>query len=279
MRKKSGDVMEFFHLFDATKNLSVMEAGRQKCPPGHAWSLYLLDRTVIHFIESGKGTYVCDGKTYHLKAGDAFYIPMHTRGSYRADEADPWRYTWIHFGGDSGSKFYQDLGLTKDMPIYTSSDCDAVNEAIEELERLSEIGEAYAVMSGLYSVLHVMALHNSNKVTGKKKSGEEYITACKNYIMSKSCEKISVSDLCGLVKIDRTYLYRLFKEYLKMGPKEYILKTKMEMAKELLSQSPLSVSEVAEMVGYEDPFAFSKQFKQHFRISPRDYGAKHKNLQ
>lgn len=267
--------MEAFHLLDITNNLSILEVGRQACPPGHAWSLYLLDRTVIHFIESGKGTFVCDGKTYRLKKGDAFYIPTHTRGSYKADETEPWRYTWIYFKGESGDKFYEDLGLTKKTPIYTSSDCETVNEAIEQLERQSVSGGGYAVMSGLYSVLHAMATHN-NTATGKKKSGEEYITACRKYIASKSCEKVSVNDLCRLVKIDRTYLYRLFQAYYKTGPKEYILKTKLETAKQLLTESPLSVSEVARMVGYEDPFAFSKQFKQHFGISPRDYGGKHK---
>ena len=75
--------MELFHLLDISKSISVMEVGRQECPPGHAWSLYLLDRTVIHYVESGKGTYVCSGKTFHLKKGDAFYIPTHTRGRYR----------------------------------------------------------------------------------------------------------------------------------------------------------------------------------------------------
>lgn len=268
--------MDIFHLLNVTNNLSVMEIGRQACPPGHAWQLYLLNRTVIHYVESGKGIYVCDGKTYHLKAGNAFYIPMHTRGSYRADDDDPWQYTWIYFAGSSGSKFYEDLNLSEEAPIYTTNDCKAVNKAIEALERLSESGNPYAVASGFYGLLNAMTASNRNQAAGRKKSGEEYITACKNYIAAKSCEKISVSDLCNLVKIDRTYLYRLFKEYLKTGPKEYILKTKLDTAKQLLSQSPLSVSEVAELVGYEDPFAFSKQFKLHFGISPRDYGAKHK---
>ncbi|WP_249312785.1 AraC family transcriptional regulator [Congzhengia minquanensis] len=270
--------MELFHLLDISKSISVMEVGRQECPPGHAWSLYLLDRTVIHYVESGKGTYVCSGKTFHLKKGDAFYIPTHTRGRYQADEADPWRYTWIYFGGNTGDKFYEDLGLSKAAPIYTSSNPELVNESIGRLEQQAAAGGTYAVMSGLYSVLDAMTVHNSNQALGKRKSGEEYVAACKSYIMSKSCEKITVSDLCGLVKIDRTYLYRLFQEHFKMGPKEYILKTKLDMASQLLTESPLSVSEVAGLVGYEDPFAFSKQFKQHFGVSPKEYGAKHKNL-
>ena len=127
-----------------------MEVGRQECPPGHAWSLYLLDRTVIHYVESGKGTYVCSGKTFHLKKGDAFYIPTHTRGRYQADEADPWRYTWIYFGGNTGDKFYEDLGLSKAAPIYTSSNPELVNESIGRLEQQAAAGGTYAVMPELF---------------------------------------------------------------------------------------------------------------------------------
>lgn len=255
-------------------NFSILEIGREQCRPGHAWQLYMLDRTVIHYIEKGKGVYVCDGKTYRLKAGNAFYIPTHTRGSYCADENDPWQYTWIYFGGSSGYKFYEKLGLSTRAPVYTTNDCGVVNKAVEQLIHLLEAGEAYAAMSGLYGLFNAMTVSNSNKVERRQKIGEEYITACTNYIVSKGCEKISVGDLCKLVKIDRTYLYRLFKEHLNVGPKEYIVNTKLEMAKQLLTQSPLSVSDVAAMVGYEDPFAFSKQFKLHFGISPRIYGNK-----
>ena len=270
--------MDFFHLLDITKNISVTDVGRQACPPGHAWSLYLLNRTVIHYVERGKGTFVCDGKTYHLKKGDAFFIPTHTRGSYKADEQDPWCYTWIYFDGDSGSSFYEDLGLKKEAPVYTSSAPDVVNEAIDRLESLTQTSDAYAVTGGIYHLLHAMASHNRSKVAERKKSGEAYITACKQYIVSKSSEKITVGDLCRLVKLDRTYLYRLFQTHLQMGPKEYILKTKLETAKQLLAESPLAISEVAELVGYEDPFAFSKQFKRHFGISPKAYGGKYREI-
>ena len=51
----------------------------------------------------------------------------------------------------------------------------------------------------------------------------------------------------------------------------------MKMAIRLLSENKLSVSEVAEAVGYTDTFTFSKAFKRHFHQSPSsckgiDYG-------
>ena len=43
------------------------------------------------------------------------------------------------------------------------------------------------------------------------------------------------------------------------------------IAKQLLARKDMTVSQVAESVGYKDPFHFSKSFKQTFGISPTDF--------
>lgn len=46
---------------------------------------------------------------------------------------------------------------------------------------------------------------------------------------------------------------------------------RMEKAVSLLSQTDLSVGAIASHVGYEDPLAFSKIFKQKYGLSPKTY--------
>jgi two-component system response regulator YesN len=45
----------------------------------------------------------------------------------------------------------------------------------------------------------------------------------------------------------------------------------MEKARELLSQTALRVTEIAEAVGFEDVAYFTRRFRQHFRAGPREY--------
>jgi len=67
------------------------------------------------------------------------------------------------------------------------------------------------------------------------------------------------------------YLSRLFKQEMGETLSEYLLRTKMERAADLLKQGQYKVGEIAAMVGYSAPSYFSIMFKKHTGYSPREY--------
>ncbi len=64
---------------------------------------------------------------------------------------------------------------------------------------------------------------------------------------------------------------RRFKQEAGRSPGEYRIQKRMEMAKTLLTHQEYSIAEVAEMLGYPDPFVFSKQFRARLGLSPREF--------
>ncbi|MCW8132843.1 MAG: helix-turn-helix transcriptional regulator [Planctomycetota bacterium] len=66
---------------------------------------------------------------------------------------------------------------------------------------------------------------------------------------------------------------RLFKEVLGLGPQDYVVRARLDRARFLLRNSPLSVGEIAEALGYSDVYFFSKQFKRKTGQSPSRYRA------
>ena len=56
-----------------------------------------------------------------------------------------------------------------------------------------------------------------------------------------------------------------------MPPMDYFIQLKMQKACELLYSENMKVKDVAEAIGYEDPFYFSRQFKKHMKVSPLYY--------
>lgn len=85
-------------------SLAVFNCGLQSCAPNHSWGPGVRDHFLIHFVLSGKGKYVCEGKEYDLKAGDMFLIKPSQVVSYIADENDPWEYYWVGFNGTYAAK-------------------------------------------------------------------------------------------------------------------------------------------------------------------------------
>ena len=63
----------------------------------------------------------------------------------------------------------------------------------------------------------------------------------------------------------------LFTEYAMMSPIEYITFLRIRYAKLLLQSEPLSIAQIAELVGYKDSGYFSKKFKAVTGQSPSDY--------
>ena len=71
--------------------------------------------------------------------------------------------------------------------------------------------------------------------------------------------------------IDRKYLRNLFAEHMGMSTMDYLMKTRMDRAMELLTSSDASVSIIASSVGSKDVLCFSKAFKNFVGVSPTEY--------
>lgn len=84
-------------------------------------------------------------------------------------------------------------------------------------------------------------------------------------------ESFSLSDLAEKLHVSPNYLNRLFLRELGMPPKRYLIGQRMQLARSLLNSTTLSVQEISLRCGYKTPFAFSKEFRKQFGISPRSF--------
>ncbi len=85
---------------------------------------------------------------------------------------------------------------------------------------------------------------------------------------------IRVNDIASYLGISRYYLAHIFKEKLHVSPQEYLLNYRLERSAMLLRTTGLSIQEISEKAGYENPLTFSKIFKNAYGLSPKNYRAK-----
>ncbi|MCR4678912.1 Helix-turn-helix domain-containing protein [Lachnospiraceae bacterium YSD2013] len=84
-------------------------------------------------------------------------------------------------------------------------------------------------------------------------------------------EDISLTSLAGKYNVSMGRLSEMIKEHLKVNFSDYIATLRIQRAKELLRDESLSIQEIAEIVGYNDYFYFTKVFKKVAGISPSKY--------
>jgi AraC-like DNA-binding protein len=78
----------------------------------------------------------------------------------------------------------------------------------------------------------------------------------------------SLSDIARTVNLSPEHFHRLFHAAFHATPYQYAHARRMTLAKSLLSEGLVSVKEVAERCGYDDPFYFSRVFRHYFGASP-----------
>ena len=91
------------------------------------------------------------------------------------------------------------------------------------------------------------------------------------YIDSHLAEELSVRDLATLCYVSADHLTRLFKKKYGMTVSEYIQEKRIRLAGELLQRENLTISMVANTVGFGNYSYFTEQFKKHYGMTPREY--------
>ncbi|MGG2057208.1 AraC family transcriptional regulator [Lysinibacillus pakistanensis] len=95
-----------------------------------------------------------------------------------------------------------------------------------------------------------------------------------NYIHENYYQSLTIASLAEQNNVNRNRLSYVFRRYAGMGPAEYLLKYRINMAQEMLLTSDAPVQEIAQTVGIADPFYFSRVFKKQLGISPSEHREK-----
>ena len=99
----------------------------------------------------------------------------------------------------------------------------------------------------------------------------QVVAQVQEYIQSHLSEKLTLADVAAVFNFSPNYLSQLFGKYGDSGFVEYITETRIAAAREMLERGDLKVYEIAEKLGYESSFYFSKVFKKVTGLSPREY--------
>ena len=179
-------------------------------------------------------------------------------------------YIWFQIGGPKIPQILKEAGLTAEHPVYTSLDHA---KDIEELaaDILKHYKRQYYCVGTLYKMCDYMIENSAAREEKEQNNSLIYVRNVISYVQLKYSEPIKIDNIALSLGLNRSYLTRLFKEATGYSLQEYLMTNRMKMAVKLLSDDNLSVNQIAENVGYNDCFTFSKAFKRHFDKSPSQY--------
>lgn len=242
------------------------------------------DHLEMAFMMSGAGRYYIEGKVYEVREGDLLiFNPGVKHQALVSEEAGiPTTEFFVGFSD------IQLKGMEKNFfPLPQEGNIlHTTGELRQKLFKICASMEAekamgghgrYFIMKAFLMQMLVYVIRSQQPKNVELPSGYAFESVNKKYVVEQIVsyfedhysEKISLERIAENMYLSTFYISKIFKSETGDTPIRHLIHIRLEKAKEILEQKPgLSIKEVAAMVGYEDAYHFSKQFKKYYGISP-----------
>ena len=205
----------------------------------------------LSFRVSGTGVFEIGDKRLTVNQGDVLFIPADTpyKVEYSVSES-----IVVHF---EECNYFVSESIS---PQNRSAMAIRFQQLLDVWESQRSFNQAKSIV---YDILYRMG--NDKKMLIK----DTALDKCVRYIDSCFCDpKLDVEQLCSVGYMSESSLQRAFREYFGMSPKQYIIKSRMNLAVELLMKNELSIAEIASACGFTDEKYFSRAFKNKYGYPP-----------
>ena len=121
--------------------------------------------------------------------------------------------------------------------------------------------------------VYIMDLYRSmlNLISGRGKRYSSIVSRSISFIQNNYSRPISLMEAAEDACVSKSYLSLLFKQETGINFSKYLMDYRIDRAKQLLSQSAMHIYEIAEQVGFPNPYYFSKVFKEYTGKSCKEY--------
>lgn len=214
----------------------------------------------LSFCQSGKITYHMNGKAFVSDHDHAVLLPQ--GGTYQLKRDEEGIFPTINFRCD---------GLALDeIQVIPLSNPDACLKACEKLKDLFLFKKSrYRFYSCFYDILDM--------VFGGETRDNHPLSPVIGYIEKNiSNPLLSNEQLAKEVGFSEVYLRKLFLKHYNTTPKQYILDIRLQKAKQLLTDTPFSVTAIAEECGFSSVFHFCRVFKQKTGMTPTSFSQRYR---
>lgn len=228
--------------------------------------------------------YVASGKAhfYFDNSEEDTIVPAGHMVIYRPKEPQKYVYYgdeqaevyWVHFTGSNIKNMLRSYGITDDMRVIntgTSLEYTKIfKQMIQELQRRqADYKELLAIL------LRQIFISIHRQLTREHKLKHDYLDAeiemAVQYFHDNYNTEINVEEYAASRGMSVSWFIRNFKQYTNTTPMQYIVSIRITNAQMLLETTSYNVTEIGNIIGYDNPLYFSRIFRKLKGVSPSEY--------
>lgn len=289
---RSAESESFSHYFPPTKAFAdcgcqVLSMGferigagerypRRDHPDDHLFTYQrgrILSSYVIEVLTSGAGNYESEKfRSTPLSAGDVCLVFPEIRHRYRPKPEVGWSKWWVELCGPLADQWMEVAGFSPEHSVLPHAGCAPLVGAFEDLAVAARADQAFQPL--LTSSLALQIIARMQAGLGKPLAREDnrlrVVRAARHLIHEQTANpRIAWEDLASNLGVGYSSLRKSFMQLMGLSPGQYHLSLRQRRAVELLRNSDLPIAAIAELLGFESIYYFSRFIKQRTGLSPR----------
>ncbi len=221
------------------------------------------EQLVLEYITGGRGFLEINGRSFEPEAGGIYFLTKGSSHRYWPDRNQPWEKIFFAVDGDLADELMRIYELAE---LYWLPDCPALRHYFETLLDLSCNTEETDRRAAV--VFHQLLEECSRLQRSKQAAVRPEIAALRRYLDLHGEEKFQLSAYAENAGFSSAHLIRQFQHAYGQSPYDYFMNRKIEIARNLLRYTNLSVKEIAFRLNFSDQYYFSTYFKRRTGTSP-----------
>ena len=218
----------------------------------------------IEYVISGKGFINTKNSSFIVEAGDTYMLHENEYQDYYSDTTNPMEKIWINFHGILARDIIKIYNINNVILFKNTDTYDMINN-LHNICKSSEDpyflqAETFAYFS---KIIHFLA--SKHKQTQRLLSP---IDEVRSYIDLHITDHIQIEKLAQIAHLTPEHTIRLFKKEYGATPHQYILDTKINLAKIMLNSSDKKIEYIAEQLGFSSSANFSAAFTKKIGVPP-----------
>lgn len=238
--------------------------------PGWDTELRRIEEHLVYFVAEGRCSAVLDGKRVWLSTGSLCWIcPTTPYRFFRSAQDPPLIIHRFRFTVERRSRALKPGWPFRFLPEAWRL-LDTIKQIILEAERPGKFGDWR--VRALLSLLSIQVFETSpSQRRGGSFLDEVQRAKIATLLSENTALRPTPSDLARLLEYSPGYFTRIFQRSYGMAPRAWLLQQRLRYAAMLLRESSNRVSDIAHQLGYAEVYLFSRQFRQKFGASPKQY--------
>jgi AraC-like DNA-binding protein len=236
---------------------------------------------VLIYCVEGSGWFQIEGVRQKVLPDHFFILPKGKTHAYGSNRINPWTIYWIHFDGEKASFFSEG----HDKPTRISPEKDSrIEERIQLFEEIFfTLKNGYSKSNLDYSITSFFHFLGSLKFLGAyresistKQNERDVVDDAIHFMRENIHKSLTLKELTEYVGLSISHFSTLFKAKTGYSPLNYLSQLKIQQACHYLDFTDMKINQISVLIGFDDPFYFSRVFAKTMSISPTEYRGKKK---